>query len=84
MENEKVINIGSVLTVKDKNGRKLLVKITAEVVDPETREHIELADVATVSDITTTRPESHLIDMQMAMREARNCLAKYILLRDDN
>ena len=84
MKDEKVINIGSVLTVKDKNGRKLLVKINAEVVDPETHEHIELADVATVSDVTTTGPEAHLIDMQMAMREARNCLAKYILLRDDN
>lgn len=84
MKDEKVINIGSVLTIKDKNGRKLLVKITAEVVDPETHEPIELADVATVSDITTTGPEANLVDMQMAMRKARNCLAKYILLRDDH
>lgn len=84
MKDEKVINIGSVLTIKDKNGRKLLVKIMAEVVDPETREPIELADVATVSDITTTGPEANLVDMQMAMRKARNCLAKYILLRDDH
>lgn len=84
MKDEKVINVSSVLTVNDKNGRKLLVKITAEVVDPETREHIELADVATVSDITTTGPEANLIDMQIAMRAARNCLAKYIMLRDDN
>lgn len=84
MKNEKVINVGSTLTVKDKNGRKLLVKIMAEVVDPETHEHIGLADVATFSDITVTGPEAHLVDMQIAMREARNCLAKYILLRDDH
>lgn len=74
MKDEKVISYTSTRVMRDKKGRKLLIKMSAEILDTETMRPVSLQ----ITD------ESKFKEARQAMLDAKRALTDYILACDDN